>query len=434
MTPSNMLKRENGLPEPPRKASAAIDARYAISVAAFLSKGAFTFLITYWLANHLSLDEFATWATLFSLGVILSIADLGVGQLVLTTFHESSLTNQEKAVLITNSTFTMTLIAVVVLGIALLLLPFHDFLDGIRWKVLLLALILLRLVFIPAGAAIASQNRYHERKVIEALSYAAGCIFVFVGLRLALGLSELLIGMNAFLTLGSLALGLRAYSLGIGAAGFASISIPRVRRIVIESVPYFCHNFSGLVLYGGLIAFTALALGATETARFSLLHNLIFMHLFQVFDLIFRTSQTRLHEPSTRQALTRATALAYVLCAGVAAIAGPRLFGVGFPQFQYSRLELLLYVTFAFLEVYYLLLTIRMQMKASLKGALQAAAIFKTLGFFVLLAGAMTINVPTLRLYAAMLVAFSCASACWLHLVLRRPTYDERGPVVLALS
>lgn len=411
-----------------------LDGRHTVSILSFLSKGAFTFLITYWLANALSVGEFATWATLLSLGVILSIADLGVGQLVLTTLHEGTPTASEKAILMTNATFAMSLVALLVFVLGLLLLPFHDFLAGIRWKALLLSSILLRLVFIPAGAALSAQNRYHERKLIEAMSYAAGCIFVFFGLRLAFGLSELLIGMNVILTLGSVALGVRAAALGFRIAGFTSISGRRIRRIVAESLPYFCHNFSGLVLYGGLIAFSSLALSAAETARFSLLHNLIFMHLFQLFDLVFRTSQTRLHEQSTMLGLTRATAASYGLSAIVAGIFGPFLFGTFFRQFEYRSLELLLYVTFAFLEVYYLLLTIRMQMRTSLKGALQAAAIFKTAGFFVVLGVSIAVDLPSLRLYALLLVVYSCASTCWLHSVLRKLTYDERGPVILALS
>ena len=46
--------------------------QYVASLLAFVAKGLFALLITYWLASGLSVSDYATGATIFSVGMVLS--------------------------------------------------------------------------------------------------------------------------------------------------------------------------------------------------------------------------------------------------------------------------------------------------------------------------------------------------------------------------
>lgn len=388
---------------------------FVVSVLSFGTKGICAFMITYWLANSLTVDNFASWAIVFSFGMILSVADFGVGQLVLTTLHESDLAVAGDVKLMTQSVTAMALLSTLMLLLTSIVLLFHDFLGGIRWKYFIVFLILLRLIFIPFGAALSAHDRYHERKLIEAVSYALGAVFILWGVTRQADVSTLLLGMNLFITLGSVAMGVRAARLGVARVQLRSIAFSDIGRVFTDSLPYFINNVSGLAIYGGFIALSALVLTTNETAKVSLLHNLLFMNLFQAFELVFRTMQTRMHDEALMHRLRILMGLSYLGCVVSLALAGAWLFRSFFGRYEYTAGELVVYVSFVFLEIYYLLLTSRMQMNSSMKGTLQSMSLAKAAGFLVALLGVSTMRGdPTLMMFSLVLVVYSLSMAYWM--------------------
>ncbi len=391
-----------------------LNTKYLTSIFSFGGKGICALMINYWLANSLTVEEFALWATLFSFGMILSVADFGVGQLVLTTLHEKNIATVGDNKLMTNSVVTMVILSVSILSLTSFLFSFYDFFGGVKWKLIIVSMILFRLVLIPFGAVLSAQDRYHERKFIEAISYAFGAIFILWAIKAKLDISTMLLGMNFFITLGSLAMGVRAAKLGGTKVEIQSVNLCEIKKVFVDSVPYFINNVSGLAIYGGFIAFSSLVLSSNEIARLSLLHNLIFMHLFQVFELVFRTIQTKMDDNILMKKMKALIGLCYLGCLTSFVSIGVWLFKVFFEKYEYSIGELIIYTTFVFLEIYYLMLTSKMQMKSSMKKRLQLMSLIKTLGFFIILILSSVIKIYTsLLLFSCLLVIYSLAMVYW---------------------
>jgi hypothetical protein len=153
-----------------------MNTRYVTSLVSFGTKGVCAFVITYLLANSLPVDEFALWATIFSFGMILSVADLGVGQLVLTTLHENDQAVVGDTRLMTNAVAAMAILSTILVLLTFVALMFYDFLDGIRWKHLIISVILLRLIFIPFGAVLSISSRCINAAPGNELPYHVGII------------------------------------------------------------------------------------------------------------------------------------------------------------------------------------------------------------------------------------------------------------------
>jgi len=380
---------------------------YITALVSFGVKGICAFFITYLLANSLDARDFALWATLFSFGTILGVAELGVGQLILTTFHEKKVRNVTDEQLASDSVAAMVVLSAVVLMISSLLLSWMHLLDDIRWRELLLATILVRLVVVPHGAYLSALERYHERKLAEALSFAASALFIFWGVRENLDVSTLLLGMNVIVTLGSFSIAVRATRLGMPRARITAVAPHDLRRVFSESFPYFVSNVSSLATYGGFIALSALILDSLAVARLSLLHNLLLMHAYQVFELIFRSVQPRMHDASIMRRLKVLVGLSFVGSLAASGLVGAWLLSHVFRKYEYTNGELMVYTAFVFLEIYYLMLTSQMQMSSSMKNKLQWISILKAGCFVALLVVASAANHPSLFAYSTLLIVYS---------------------------
>ena len=385
---------------------------YSISAVAFVIKGLSAFGVTYLLANQLLPTQFALWSSTFSIGILLSVADLGIGQLVLTTLHEKTLAKDAERRLLSNAVAAMVLLSSALLILLATLFAFTPLLENVPARAACVALILVRLTLIPHGAVLLAHGRFHERKAIEAASYAVGALFIGWAVWADAGFAVMLLGMNAILTLGSVAVVIRAMSLDQGEIRLTDIKVGNLKTVVADSWPYFVNNIAGLAIYGGFIAFCSTILAPNETARLSVLHTIVFMHLYQVFDLVFRTAQTRLQDPALFRRLEVLTGVSFATtCLAVAAL-GVAFFARAFGKYPYSVVELLLYTTFAFAEIYYSLLTVRMQMNSARKKALQALGIAKAVAFaLVLLAFALAAPLPSLRSLVSALIVYSVAMA-----------------------
>lgn len=380
---------------------------YVTALASFCVKGVFAFVITYLLANSLSARDYALWATLFSLGTMLGVAELGVGQLILTTLHEKKGRDIADEQLISDSVVAMFILSAFVLLVSSVLMSWMHILDDIRWRVLLLGTIAIRLIVVPHGAYLSALERYHERKLAEALSLLASALFVLWGVRARVDVSTLLLGVNILITLGSFSIAVRATHLGMPRVSFRALAALDLRRVFSESYPYFLSNISSLATYGGFIALSALILDSLSVARLSLLHNLLLMHAYQIFELIFRLVQPRMKDASMMRHLKILLGLSFTLSLAASGLVGVWMFSHVFNKYEYTKGELMAYTAFVFLEIYYLMLTSEMQMSSALKKKLQWISILKAASFGALLVCASAFRNPSLFMYSTFLVAYS---------------------------
>jgi len=392
---------------------------YLLGLLAFGAKAASSLFITWSVARAFDTGSFAVWATFFSFSALISVADLGAGQFILTTlFRKHRPVGAERALMSDG----IALLSMTTAGaglIAYLALASNDMMREVPWLGGLVLVTAVRLLFIPHLAYLAVLDRYHERKLTEAGSYVLGCGLILWGLANGWSLFALLVSLNVSLTAGAAAAAVRARWLQMPSFAPAMVSWGGIRSVAQESLPYFVNNLSGLAVYGGFVAIAATALHGTDLARIALLHNLVLMNLYQVFDLVFRSVQTRLDEVVVWQRLRQATLVGFVLMVSVIVARGETLVATFFPQYRFSTSELLAYAFFAFLEVYYLLLTTAIQMRTELRQALKRIAILKGVGFGAVIGVWQVIGErPSLLLftlgmtvYAAILVSL----AHWYH-------------------
>lgn len=390
------------MPRVPRK--------YVVTTGSFVAKGICAFVINYCVANRLSVEHFALWSTFFSFGTILSVADCGLGQLVLTTLHEQKRAETGDARLLSNSVAGLGVLSTVAFLCVLALFAYGNAFAGISWKEAIVALIVFRLVAIPYGAVLSAQDRFHERKLIESLSYAAAGAFIWAACRMGWGVSAMLFGLNAVVSLGAFATCVRASALISSKFRFEFVDRAHVIRLLADAFPYFVNNLSGVVVYGGFVAISSFVVGEGDIAKLSLLHNLIFLHLYQLFDVIFRTTQVQMFTGDMTGRLLRVVVATYLFGLIGSLTIGPWMFKLCFAKYTFTALELATYVTFAFAEVYYLLLTTRMQMRGSYKRVLQTMAGIKLIGFVSLGIGASLSGLQISCLaYASLLLVCSVA-------------------------
>lgn len=372
-----------------------------------MAKGVFAFAVTYLVANHLSKEDFGLWATLFSIATMLGVSELGVGQLILTTFHERGHSREEGERLVANAVAAMAGISLVLLfGLAIANTD-GRLLGTVRWSGLLLAIILLRLVAAPHAAYLSALERYHERKVVEALTYGVAALAIAACIHAGRDISVLLLTINVVITAGSAIIWLRARQLGIPRVQLSVLSASEMRRIFTASFPYFVSNVSSLTTYAGFIALSAMVLNAVQIARISLLHTLLLMHAMQLFELLFKTVQPRMQDPVLMRRLRLMVAGSFALAILGAATVGPWVIETVFRQYHYSTPELVAYTCFVFLEIYYLLITSAMQMRSAMRSRLQWISIIKAGVFGVVLLAGSLVNHSTLVPYTILLVIYS---------------------------
>lgn len=385
---------------------------YLAALISFGVKGVCAFAITYLLARTLSFHDFGLWSTMFSIGTVLGVSELGVGQLILTTFHETKIRGAEADRLVTNAVAAMSALSVALLIVISFAFSWFHVLDDLRWRALLLATILVRLVVVPHGAYLSALERYHERKIAEAVSFLASAVFIYWGVSVKADLSMLLIGMNAIVTVGACGVAVRAVQLGMPRVRFSDIVPAQIRTVFATSFPYFVSNVSSLATYGGFIALSSMILPAAEIARLALLHNMLLMHVMQIGELVFRSLQPRMRDAALMRKLELGIAGTCALGLTVAVTAGSWLFSQVFKKYEYSRAELAVYVIFVFLEVLFLLLTSAMQMRSAHRLRLQWLSLLKAGAFLVVLGlAAMLWKTPTILSYAALLVVYSAGMA-----------------------
>jgi O-antigen/teichoic acid export membrane protein len=396
-----------------------------ISVLSFLVKGGCALYINYLIINYLSFSDFGVWAILFSVAVLLSVADFGAGQYVLTTFTSKKLTKNEKDIAFSNSFLLICLICVIVTIVGGCIIFFTKLDENPLIILSLYIAIVYRIVVIPYGAYLQSQGRYYEKKLFEAISYMLSLIFIILGIEYQFSLMQLLLGMNAFISLSSVIVHYRAKQLNSPIVSLEHVKRHELKLITIKSFPYFINNTSGLLIYGIFISVSSMFLEPIALAKLAILHAIIFTNLYQGFELVFRTLQTRLNESKIFKRLVILVAVGFIFWLVITNIFGKSLLFLFFPTYDFSSREIYLYSIFMFLEYFYLLYTSKIQMLHNYSSLLLKISLIK-LSLFLIFSIVLTFYSPIeFTAYLISLMYFSgLLSACFIYLYIKENTQN----------
>ena len=378
-----------------------------VSVVSFLIKGGCALYINYLIINYLSFEDFGSWAVLFSVAVLLSVADFGIGQYLLTNFVSRSLTHEKKTSMFSNSFFLIIIICIV---LSIVFLGGYLFIDSDFHPISIFALyfiVLYRIAVIPYGAYIQSLGKYYERKLIEAVAYILSLFFVSIAITSNFSLIQLLIGMNVFISFSSAVIYFRAKQLNAPAVSLKHLSLLEFKLISKESLPYFINNTSGLLIYGVFISVSSLFLEPMQLAKLALMHSIIFTNLYQGFELVFRTLQTKLNDSKLFRKLVLAVCISFIFWIIFSYVFGQFMLKNFFPTYQFTSIDIFLYSVYMFLEFFYLLYTSKIQMMHSLSRLLLKVSLLK-LAFFLVLSLILVMYSPVE--FAAYLIALICFS------------------------
>lgn len=387
-----------------------------ISVCSFIVKGICALAVSYMVASSFTVEDFALWSVIFSLGMLLSISDLGIGQYIVTSYLSSYRSKEEfEQDVVTSLQLIFSIFIVVCAG---MLASKELLLNQYELTAQLIIVVLARLLIIPFGAYMQALGYYFERKLIEAFGYFVLVCYVYVSIEGATHYN-IIVYANVILTCSLFFVIFRAYMLGFPKGIF---KIQRKKKYIIvlkSSFPYFLNNSAGLLIYGGFIFILSLMLSSAVLAKVSLLHSIIFLNLYQCYELIFRTAQTKLTEKKFY------TNLAYfslgtlsVFIVGFTTLGGVVISDY-FPLYSFDTNDMLVFSFFCVSEIVFLLILSKAQIDSELSRTVAITALYKTVFFII---GFMLIKLLVLdaffSVYLTLLIA-SVMSTAFILLTIR---------------
>jgi len=386
--------------------------RSSIALGAFFLKSLFAFIISSIVGNYLPVHEFGLWSYVFAVAMIVGVSELGVGQFVMTYFHTGAEGFQDFKELASNS------IAVTVVTAATLALASHplaakiDKSGIIEYLSFTLFLLSIRVVASPYNGFLSAINRFHERKIIEATTYAILIVVVKFCVYRGASLGALLLTANSVFAFGSLLAMARAYQLGFPKFDFSNIRVSRLLAIVMKSLPYFMGNVTSIATYSGLVVAASTVLDVHELGRFALLHTVFLMSAIQILEVVLRTVQIRLGSVQYFNRLQWIIVKAFTVSTPLILISGDYLVKLIFPKFSYTVIELFFFWIMIGFESLFLLSTLAMQVNSRMGGILQLCSISKAAACAGAIAGTSFFftNVQ-LTIFVSGLAVVSCISS-----------------------
>lgn len=383
---------------------------YIVGVSSFVLKGMFALTINYWVATNFDPAEFAVWSVVFSIGMVLSIADLGVGQYVLTLLSDERLEEVDRTKVFSNAFYVICVVAAVFLLFALFYVAIVGTGYGGAYSYSLVGLMVMRVVTIPHGAFLQSVGRYHERKLFESLGYGGAFFYLFFREGENPEIQEVMLVINGFITIAALALGLRAYSLKCPTIVREKVNILEIHSIIKNSFPYFLNNSSGLLIYGGFITISSFLLPVSDVAKLALFHSMIFTNIYQVYELCLRIAQSKIKNNIFFVKISILFFLSLVALTVVIVFGGHYFSGQLFSEYSVSLEEISVLSAYMFLELAYLLLISRSQMILGERGIIAKVASWKTVSFIGVVVALYWLGQVSLSVYAICLGVWSAVS------------------------
>lgn len=374
-----------------------------VSFSAFVLKGLCALYISVRVANYLGVGDFAEWSIFFSLTMLMSISDLGVGQYVLTNFARNDILDLEKRSLFGSAFFFLVLISVVLFAFsAITLLVKNKFI--FEYLVLLLIL-LIRIPITVYSAFLQSLDKVHEKKIVEAIGYLLALLIIEWLIFHDADLLLLLIIFNLVISVSQLLIYFRARFLKCPSLSLQCFVIQP--KVFSGAFPYLANNSSGLVVYGGFITIASFVLSDYQLSYVSILHGTIFMYGYQVCELVFRVNQLKFKSADFCRKMT----WLYVVCSMVVFVVftfvGQTLFEKIYVKYDFKLEDMMLFMLYLLSECYYLMRVFQMQINLHYSRLLLIISVIKTFVFFVAVVVYGVLSIQSLPVFFALLLASS---------------------------
>ncbi len=379
---------------------------FSLNFVAFVIKGICALALNIIVANYLDTPEFVEWSIFFSLVMLLSISDLGIGQYVLTSLMQIKVGSKSGIVLISESIAALTSISLFTfLGI----LCFLYVVDRLNiYYVVLVAILLIRIPITPYSAYLQSIDKLHEKKLIESLGYFMAVSAIFFSTYLDASLYEILMLFVAIISLNQFLIIIRASH---WRCPKLDIKFFIVKASIFKGAsPFLASNSANLLIYGAFISLSSLVLTDGALALLAIMHATILTYGYQACELIFRILQVRFLNQDFRAKIRY-----YFLCSCLVgfifiALAGAYLFELAYPKYLFSMTNILLFSVFSLFEFYYLLLTFHIQIDFKLSPYLTILSVTKVTFFILALIAYFLFQMAELNFYLILLSISSIVS------------------------
>lgn len=354
--------------------------QFAVSITSFFIKGLCAFSIGVLVAKGFSHESFALWTIVFSIGMLVSVSDFGIGQYIITKNLSLNLGHSSK----TKYTVAATQIIFCIVAFMISALSFISIYnsDSYDLKFDLILIIILRLLAIPYGAYIQSKGLYYERKLYEAMSYVIIALFFYL-CNYKDDPNYTILIVNFIMTVMLLPIIYRAYHIGFPRDICCLLSKKIYINVIKNSFPYFLNNSAGLIIYGGFIFFISTFMDEKNVAYFGFLHTIIFMYVYQLYDVVFKTFQHKMVEPNYFKLIQRITFVSLIPLVVITSIVLTNLNNFGIKSYNYTIADVVFFNMFIVVEMYFLLVTVYFQTDIDKNKKLAELSIKKLLLFLV---------------------------------------------------
>lgn len=362
-----------------------------ISNGAFVIKAFFAFALTTYLANSMKAEDFATWSILISVSMFFTLSDFGAGQYLLRRFVTGIGVEGfelERKTLVLNSKVVFLIVSVFFMFVSIFVAGFYPGLNELKQSALLLffVLVLARTFFTPYLALLSAYEFFHLRKVIEATTYVAAFLVVYLASSFDFSVAAIINAYAIVFFVGAVApfFLCRHLKLISGFAGFDSVSKSVVTEILVSSVPYFINNLSLLVTRGGLVFFAGLLLIDTEVVVLAIYYALFYQVVFQFFDIVVRSLQPRaLSNPrgyKKAEFLLYIFLVCFVFCG---AFGGEVILGLLYPKISFEYSSMLIFIVLGAVEILFSMMNAKWQMDSRFNGLVALSSMVKAIMYLV---------------------------------------------------
>jgi len=383
-----------------------------LSFVGFALKAICALVLSWMAANNLPVDEFAIWAVFFSISMVLSGGDLGVGQYILTYMASSDDDSSTFTIHFFNGLSTLIVLSVPVFALGLIMVESKGF--EIAFALPLCILVALRIPLIAYGAFMQVQNRIHEKRLLDAAPYCLAIPIMYIMYSNDVGVYSQLLVINLLLTFGGIVIMQRCNVLGVPKFQWAGLSM--LKPTLRKSLPYLLNNLSGIVIYGGFITLFSFYLDNYQIAVLAIYHTVILSLGYQAYDVVFRNFQLRINERKVFKGLSLFVGFSTcIIMIGVNEV-GVKILEFLYANYTFEQFDLILFTLFACLEFGYLLATTRLQMSIRGSTILSRCSITKLLSFLVMMGCMVYLDVVTILVLCYCLIAFSGFNLLYLYL------------------
>ncbi|MFS2047735.1 hypothetical protein ACEN9J_13730 [Variovorax sp. Varisp41] len=342
-----------------------------------LGKSLAALMINWIVLSSSTSQDYVTWAVTSSILIIATASDLGIGQYATTQFIHSLPENRTEIL-------RLAIVALMPLAVLASLFVYVALKEEIVfYRVTMASLIGCRIISIPFSALLNAVNQYKIRKIIELCVYLAAAVLIATALSLGQNVKFALIILNAAFLVAGIAtiVFARKYlprepQVKLKTSGEPSL-FRKIKNLYVKSAPFMVNNLTGLLTYGGFIWISSFMLDTEALAKLSVLHAFVLMNVYQVYEVILKSRQADLINPSYLKKMRRIN-LAFISIVPVfLVLTGKPILLLVAKNIPYSNLDIVIFSTFISVELAFLFLQSIVQVRSDVSSMLSRYSFIK---------------------------------------------------------